>query len=409
MVDDSHNVIPLWRLATHQETVPSIGDNQAMTPQRLDELRTVLAAMADNPIATLEAHPLPSQLDRSRGISLGAASPLATHLSQLVKQSGETAAAGETLYRMVVPAKFAAQVGGGLVTPMVSKTGSGVHSPLVGSSRIVGHAKFKPVTTAGTFTLAAPLIMTAVAAGVSLHAERQRQQSLAKITELLEKLHAEALRQERADLKACWPAIDKATAILLDGGEVGHSLGLGDAVRAIGVALERAEDRLKEWQSNLDKIGDRPVEIGTLRKAFSGIDKPGGEFRTHLELAELAVALEKRAIVLQAVEHAQKDPSNPFERFVATLRTHQERVIALEDGINDLKRRIGKLRLDRSHGIRDGIGVTAGDVDHLLRTAYQLRDEFDESVLTSNRRSDFAIEIARSADGSVVVFPAVAV
>ena len=121
---------------------PSIPGSETMTPERLAELRMVLAAMADTPIATLEAHPLPSDLDRSRGITLDAASPLATHLSQLISQTSK-GVAGETLYRMVVPAKFAAQVGGGLLKPMTSKAGSGVRSALVGSTGIVGQASIR--------------------------------------------------------------------------------------------------------------------------------------------------------------------------------------------------------------------------------------------------------------------------
>ncbi|MFD3975325.1 hypothetical protein [Streptomyces cyaneofuscatus] len=43
-----------------------------MTAERLGELRGAPAALADAPIATLEAHPLPDKLDRSRGIPLPA-------------------------------------------------------------------------------------------------------------------------------------------------------------------------------------------------------------------------------------------------------------------------------------------------------------------------------------------------
>jgi hypothetical protein len=123
-----------------------------MTPQRLAELRTVLATLADSPIATLEVHPLPRNVDGRRGIPLDSASPLAQHLSQLIAQTSKAApaagvgAAGEALYRMVVPAKVAAQVGSGLVKPMASKAaGGGVHSALVGTSGIAAHATFVPV------------------------------------------------------------------------------------------------------------------------------------------------------------------------------------------------------------------------------------------------------------------------
>lgn len=150
-MSDSKAVVPVWTLATRDVSVPAIMDD-TMTPERLGELRTVLAAMADSPIATLEAHPMPKDLDRGARIHLDRASPLATHLSQLVGQTSKaapaasTAAAGEVLYRMVVPAKVAAQVGSGLVKPMASKAvAGGVHSALRGSSRIAGQATFVPV------------------------------------------------------------------------------------------------------------------------------------------------------------------------------------------------------------------------------------------------------------------------
>jgi hypothetical protein len=122
IVVDTHNdVVPAWTLATHD--VPAIAGDKSMTPERLSELRTVLAALADAPIATLEAHPLPEKLDR-RGIHLDSASPLASHLSQLISVTSKNppgagvSTSGEAPYRIVVPAKAAAQVGSGLLKPM---------------------------------------------------------------------------------------------------------------------------------------------------------------------------------------------------------------------------------------------------------------------------------------------------
>ena len=168
--------------------MPMIVGAESVAPQRFAELRNALAAMADVPIATLEAHPLPSNLDRGSGILLDAASPLARHLSQLIAQTPKfmaTGGTGEALYRMVVPAKVAAQVGGGLIKPMASKAASGgVHSALVGSSGIAAQATFVPVSgtaaaaagaaggsaatagataaSAGALTVAAPLVLMAV-------------------------------------------------------------------------------------------------------------------------------------------------------------------------------------------------------------------------------------------------------
>ena len=242
-----------------------------MNAERLTELRTVLAVLADEPIATLELHPLPDGLDRKRGIPLDAASPLAQHLSQLISQSAKgsavaatATASGEGLYRMVVPAKIAADFSQGIVRPMGSKAvAGGVHSALRNSKGIVAQASFVPVgeaaaasavggagATAGvavaggvTLTVAAPLVLMAVAVGASAAADHQRQQAIESITELLEQLHEQALDDERNDLDGCRDAIDKATAVLLDQGKLGVSLGLDSAVHAIGKAIAAADRR----------------------------------------------------------------------------------------------------------------------------------------------------------------------
>ena len=140
-------------LATEDVSVPDVTGGAQMTPERLAELRTVLTTLADSPIATLVAHPVTSKRPRSGGISLHATSPLAQNLSQLVSQTAKSApaaanvtASGEVLYRMVVPAKVAAQVGKGLVRPMASKAAAGgVRSALVNSSGIAAQASFVPV------------------------------------------------------------------------------------------------------------------------------------------------------------------------------------------------------------------------------------------------------------------------
>lgn len=429
---DNDNVISVWTLATKPANAPVIADEGAMTPARLAELRTVLATLAETPIATLEAHPLPKSIDLSRGIHLDSASPLASHLSQLISQTtkatGSVASDGEGLYRMVVPAKVAAQVGSGLVKPMTSKAAAGgVHSALVGPSGIAAQATFVPVAGkaavagaaggsaatagiavggAGALTVAAPLVLMAVAVGMSAHAERKRELAIENITKLLEKLHDDALQKERNSLNGCLGAIDTATAILLDQGRVGASVGLDSAVHAISVGMAYAEERLKKWQQGLVGLKAGRVELATLRSAFAGIDEEGGEFRVHLELAALAIALKKRVIVLQAVEHTQMDQTNPFESFTRALKSDQQRVTKLESEIAELLSGLSELKLDRSHGVRDFV-FKSSEVDKLLSTSYLLR-ELGDGVATSDRDCDVAIEIARTSDGSVVVLPALA-
>ncbi|GAA0901150.1 hypothetical protein [Streptomyces thermoalcalitolerans] len=431
MTDDRKTTVPVWTLATADVRVPGLTAGEPMTAERLAELRGALAALAEEPIVTLEVHPLPDKLDRSRGILLSAASPLAQHLTEFVTRSARTSlttaratASGENLYQMVIPSKVAAQFGQGLVRPMAAK-GGGFYSSLVdGTGEIVAKAKLVPVqgaaaagtvggagVTAGAaavggtaLTVAAPLVLMAVAAGVSAHADRQRQLAIEHITELLEQVLQDKLDDELNALNGCRPAIDKATAVLLDQGKLGLSLGLDSAVHTIDTALSKAESRLKGWQKALDALPeDQPVELAALAQSFPGIDDDGGTFRTHLELASLAIALKRRVAVVQAVEHAQDDPGNPFRHFMAALKRDQESLDALESGIAAVLVRLSSLELARPAGRRPVL--TTNEVDRLLRAAHRIH-RLGSGVRLDSRPTDVAIDMARHKDGSVIVFPA---
>ncbi|MEU9357186.1 hypothetical protein AB0D35_03560 [Streptomyces sp. NPDC048301] len=434
MINYRKAIVPVWTLATDDVQVPAVAGDGPMTPERLAELRGVLAGLADSPIATLEVHPLPDQLDRSRGIPLDAVSPLAQHLSQLITQSARSSSvaatatsAGEGLFRMVVPSKVAAQFGQGIVRAMPSKAvAGGIHGALMDSTtgKIAAGATFVPVgkvatagavggagATAGVaatgsvaLTVAAPLVLMAVAVGVSAHADHKRQQAIEHITELLEQLHEQKLEDEHSELDGCRDAIDKATAILLDQGKLGASLGLDSAVHAINTALGAADRRLARWQSTLDKLPDgEPVEIGTLAKSFPGLDDQGGTFRAHLELAALAIALKQRVIILQAVEHAQSDPANLFENFARALKADHQRLDTLQSSIAGVLERLSALELARPQSLRPVF--TTGEVDRLMRAAHRIH-KLGDGAMVDSRATDVAIEIARDKDGSVVVFPA---
>lgn len=203
-------------------------------------------------------------------------------------------------------------------------------------------------------TVAAPLVLMALAVGVSAHADTKRREAVERITELLEQLHQDKLEAEHSELDGCRDAIDKATAVLLDQGAIGASLGLDSAVHAIDSALGAVDRRLARWRSALDRLPEgEPVDIATLAKAFPGIDDDGGEFRAHLELASLALALKQRVNVLQAVEHAQKDPDNLFESFTRALKRDQLRLDDMESGMAGVL-----LRLSAGSHARPGTPLT---------------------------------------------------
>ena len=435
MTAQSHTPVPVWTLATEDVNVPDVLVEEGMTSDRLAELRTVLATLAASPIAMLEAHPMPTARNRDGGIALHAASPLAKQLSELMSQTARSAptdglaAGGEVLYRMVVPAKVAAQVGKGLVRNVPAKgVTEGVRGALVNSTGIVGHAAFVPVAGkaaaagaatgsaatagvaaagAGALTVAAPLVLMAIAVSLSAHADHQRQAAIERITDLLEQLHEQKLDDERSELGACRDAIEKATSVLLDQGRIGASLGLDSAVHAISTSIERTRTRLTKWQGALASLPEGAVEIGALTKAFPGIDEEGGAFRAHVELVRLAIALKRRVLVLQAVEHAQREGGNhPYKAFLRTLQDDERRVDDLEREISSVLHRLSTLELKPSGGFTN-LMWSQGAVDGLLKVAYHLRalgSDLDEGA----QSSDVAIEIERSSDGSLVVFPAVA-
>ncbi|CAM5729069.1 putative protein OS=Streptomyces tendae OX=1932 GN=GUR47_02025 PE=4 SV=1 [Streptomyces tendae] len=145
------------------------------------------------------------------------------------------------------------------------------------------------------------------------------------------------------------------------------------------------------------------VDLGTLTKTFPGIDDHGGIFRTHLELATLAIALKRRVVVLQAVEHATADPDNLFESFTRVLKRDQQRLDALESSLADVLVRLSALELARPHGLRPVF--TTAEVDRLMRAAHRIR-RLADGVVGDSRPADVAIEIAREENGSVIVFPA---
>ncbi|MGW1935073.1 hypothetical protein ACWCPG_38300, partial [Streptomyces sp. NPDC001919] len=260
------------------------------------------------------------------------------------------------------------------------------------------------VAGSAALTVAAPLVLMALAVGVSANADTKRREAIERITDLLEQLHEDRLEAEHSELDGCRDAIDKATAILLDQGKIGASLGLDSAVHAINSALGAADRRLARWRSALDRLPDgEAVDIATLTKPFPGIDDDGGEFRAHLELASLAIALKQRVNVLQAVEHAQNDPGNLFENFTRALKRDQQRLDDMESGIAEVLLRLSALELARPQGLRPVF--TTGEVDRLMRATHRIH-QLAEAAPTNGRPSDVAIEIARDKDGSVVVFPA---
>lgn len=436
MNDNDAHVVPVWTLCTSEANtlVPPVADGGALTPERLTELRSALATFSSAPLVTLEAHPLAKKRGRSAGLPLDAVSPLAQELSRLVAANAKSvpavaqvAESSEVLYRMVIPAKVAAQVGKGLLKPMRSKAvANGIYDNLVDAATNVSVAKatLVPVETAargaattgvagtavgtaaagGAITVAAPLVLLAVAVGASAYADNQRQKAIEHITELLEQLHDDRLERERNELDGCRDAIDKATGLLLDRGKVGASLGLDSAVHAISTAIQNADRRVKKWEAALDSFVGNRVEVSELEVGFPGVCEDGGTFRTHLELATLAISLKHRVVLLQGVEAGQSDPDNPFESFVRSLKDDHQRILELEARIDNVLLRLSALEVRSPKRLIDKV-MTRKQVDSLLETSYRLR-ALGVGVGAVSPSQEVVIEIEKHSDGTLLVLPA---
>lgn len=123
-------------------------------------------------------------------------------------------------------------------------------------------------------------------------------------------------------------------------------------------------------------------------------------------LARLAIALKRRVPVLQAVEHAQQHTNNPFKRFIGELQGDERRIDELEAGINTVLLRLSNVEFKRHGGFRIP-AFTSGEVDHLIQAVYRL-EAVGDGVNMGTHQADVPIEIERSSDGSLTVFPAVA-
>jgi hypothetical protein len=161
---------------------------------------------------------------------------------------------------------------------------------------------------------------------------------------------------------------------------------------------------MKKWEAALDNFGGNRVDVAELEAAFPGVCEDGGTFRTHLELAALAIALKRRVVLLQGVEAGQSDPDNPFESFVRSLKDDEQRIHELEARIDNVLLRLSGLEVRSPKRLIDQV-MTRKQVDSLLETSYRLRD-LGVGVGVAAPTSEVVIEIEKHSDGTLLVLPA---
>lgn len=171
--------LPFWILGSGPEEPLPVDVRvkaEGLTAEKLQQLRSALAAFADDPPVTLERYELPAgTITGGHPVAQGA--PLLQHLAQIVGQKAAAApgasAGGETLYRMVVDQRIAGQLAQGLARPMKA-AGGGIYGGILDKSgQLIKQARFMPVAAAegGGIGLAA----AGGGAAVGLGARQSRQ------------------------------------------------------------------------------------------------------------------------------------------------------------------------------------------------------------------------------------------
>jgi hypothetical protein len=413
--------LPFWILGSGPEEALPIDVRvkaAGLTAEKLQQLRSALAAFADDPPVTLERYELPAgTIVGGHAVAQGA--PILKQLAEIVGPKAAAAArppaGGETLYRMVVDQRIAGQLTQGLARPM-NAAGGGIYGDILGKGgRIAAKARFMPVAAegggvglaaagggaaiglGGAAVAAAPFVIMMIAAASEIYAEEQRRRALERIESSLKELLNNDLDQEMAAINGAMPALAKATSLLVDEGRLGAALGIDAAANAIDTAIARAEHRAQRWLHDVSQLSQKAT-VDQIEKAFPGVKGGDGRFVAELRMAGLAIAAKRRIMVLQAVEHAQINQGLSLKSFLAEIEHEAAALNELEASLIDLLTRLSELPIRVGGGIRDRI-LLSHDADELLKWPERLRDLRRREAPRVNSSGHIEIGIVLGADG----------
>lgn len=413
--------LPFWILGSGPEEALPIDVRvkaEGLTAEKLQQLRSALAAFADDPPVTLERYELPAgTIVGGHAVAQGA--PILKQLAEIVGPKAAAAArppaGGETLYRMVVDQRIAGQLAQGLARPMGAADG-GIYSAVLGEGGIVANARFVPAAAAegggvglaaagggaaiglgGAVVAAAPFVILAIAAAGAIYTEEQRRRALERIESSLKELLQNDLDQEMAAINGAMPALAKATSLLVDEGRLGASLGIDSAAYAIDTAIERAKSRTQRWLQDVSLLSQKAT-VDQIEKSFPGVKNGDGRFVAELRMAGLAIAAKRRSMVLQAVEHAQLNQGLSLRRFLAEIEREATALDELEASLIDFLTRLSELPIRVGSGIRGRI-LLSSDADELLKWPERLRDLRRSEAPRVNSSGHMEIGIVLGADG----------
>lgn len=413
--------LPFWILGSGPEEALPIDVQvkaEGLTAEKLQQLRSALAAFADDPPVTLERYELPAgTIVGGHAVAQGA--PILKQLAEIVgpkaAPAAKSPAGGETLYRMVVDQRIAGQLAQGLARPMGAGDG-GIYSAVLGKGGIISNARFVPAAAAegggvglaaagggaavglgGAVVAAVPFVILAIAAAGAIYTEEQRRRALERIESSLKELLQNDLDQEMAAINGAMPALAKATSLLVDEGRLGASLGIDSAAYAIDTAIERAKSRTQRWLQDVSLLSQKAT-VDQIEKSFPGVKNGDGRFVAELRMAGLAIAAKRRCMVLQAVEHAQLNRGLSLRRFLAEIEREATALDELEASLIDLLTRLSELPIRVGSGIRGRI-LLSSDADELLKWPERLRDLRRSEAPRVNSSGHMEIGIVLGADG----------
>jgi hypothetical protein len=414
--------LPFWILSSGPEELLPIDvrvKGEGLTAAKLQQLRSALAAFADDPPVTLERYELPAgTITGGHLVAQGA--PILKHLAQIIgpkaAAANGTSGGGETVYRMVVDQRIAGHLAQGLARPM-NAAGGGIYGDILGQGgRIAAKARFMTVAAAegggvglaaagggaaiglgGAAVAAAPFVIMMIAAASEIYAEEQRRRALERIESSLKELLNNDLDQEMAAINGAMPALAKATSLLVDEGRLGAALGIDAAANAIDTAIARAEHRAQRWLHDVSQLSQKAT-VDQIEKAFPGVKDGDGRFVAELRMAGLAIAAKRRIMVLQAVEHAQINQGLSLKSFLAEIEHESTALNELEASLIDLLTRLSELPIRVGGGIRDRI-LLSHDADELLKWPERLRDLRRREAPRVNSSGHIEIGIVLGEDG----------
>ena len=296
----------------------------------LDALRESATPIAFDyrPVAPAEISTLPT-------VKVNASAQQA--MSEILRLAGPKS---PTLYTAVLPegSQLARAAGGGFRG--FAKAANG---------RISASAVLKPVGVGAAAATAWPVIATAATVMVLDHvAQRQQRAFQQRVTQLLERQEARAVRGKFASIQAVGMELCNAIAAVLDG----HSI-VGSWEHARLRATEEliyARRHLTELSEAAGRaIRDGGADYKRLSELLGGARKSSDAFFTDFELARGAIAVGGKAALVDAAANALRELDNPYTALRAVLESRFAEVEAADAQFQELGETLLSLELTTDH------------------------------------------------------------